>query len=148
MKNPIVKDQTDSTDQQTKWEIKCLRIWEERVSHPSSQITRMLSLHVFNLLPRCLQDPWPTSGCSQLPEQCTPGLCAYIHKNACFPRGFKHIPVPTSRGWVQKLVSALPPQILAKMHCLFQRLFPRLSPIKFWEWPIWNKEGTMTSNHH
>lgn len=52
MKNSIVKGQTDSTDQQqTKWEIKCLGIWKERVSHPSSQITRMLSLLVIISIP-------------------------------------------------------------------------------------------------
>lgn len=73
----------------------------------------------FSLLPRSLQDPWPTSGYVQLAEECTPGLCAYIHKNACLPWLQTH-PCPNREKGVGQLLSPQPPQILAKTYCLFQ----------------------------
>lgn len=103
MKNSIVKGQTDPTDQQqTKWEIKCLRIWKERVSHPSSQITRMLSLLVII---------WISSpgvcrilGYFQLAEQCTPG-CAFTSTRTHASPWLQTHPCPNRERGLEQLLS-------------------------------------------
>lgn len=116
-------------------------------SYPSSHITGIPSLYVVICDPPapvvCRKDPWPIAGYPQLAEQFIPGFC----RKTRLPPWLQHISVLTGRVWVETLLNPLPPQVLAKTHCLFQRLFPRLGSIRVWEWPIWDKQDTMKSSH-
>lgn len=73
-----------------------------------------------NLLPRSLQDPWPTSGYFQLAEQCIPGS-ALTSTRTHASLWLQTQPCPNRQRGVGRLLSPQPPQILTKMYCLFPK---------------------------
>lgn len=156
MKNSIVKGQTESTDQQqTKWEIKCLRIWKESVSHPSSQITRMLSHLVIISIssPGVCRIHDPPRGIFSWQNSAHLSSALIPARTHAFPMASTNTSLSQQVEGSGAGAKSTTTSDNGKDELPFPKAVSKAVPsITFWEWPIWNSrkqcQATTSSLEH